>query len=366
MATANRRNGASLESTFRKHPYRFNFFQAIRLMERIALEKRDLDPSEPADAVGYDHSPAQEIVRFRAYPARSFPPCDIVSVEAVEHEDGRDSHLEMVVSFMGLYGPAGVLPPHYTQSVIRENRQKQFALRDFLDLFNHRAISLFYRAWEKYRLPIAFERSRAMGEKNDVVTQRLKGLLGFGGAQMQDRFEVDDETFICYGGHFAHYPRNAVALQSMLADYLGTDLDVLQFQGCWLKLEDDDVTAMPSMAKPMGSNCQLGLNAIIGDRVWSVQSKIRIRIGPVDYKQFCRLMPGSRKLKELGQLVRTYVGQAVDFDFQVLLDAESIPKLKLGGGGSPPLLGFNTWLIGDSASEDSEDAVFVSDGQPTR
>src|SRR5262249_36267283 len=128
--------------------------------------------------------------------------------------------LEMLVAFLGLTGPQGVLPQHYTALLLRRIREKDHALHDFLDLFNHRAVSLFYRAWEKYRLPFAYERSRLDGsEEADACTRSLYCLVGLGTGSQRGRLAIDDEAFLFYSGHFAHHPRSASGLEGLLEDY---------------------------------------------------------------------------------------------------------------------------------------------------
>ena len=86
----------------------------------------------------------------------------------------------MTVAFMGLTGPLGVLPRHYTDLLLERGRRKDWTLRDFLDIFNHRLISLFYRAWEKYRLPIVYEAAAWRHQENDCGSQYLFDLMGLG------------------------------------------------------------------------------------------------------------------------------------------------------------------------------------------
>ena len=105
---------------------------------------------------------------------------------------------------MGLTGPSGVLPEHYTRLLIERLRAKDYTLRDFLDLFNHRVISLFYRAWEKYRFQFVYEQVKlgAVGdETEDFFTKCLYCLVGMGTGGLRGRQKIDDETFLYYGGH---------------------------------------------------------------------------------------------------------------------------------------------------------------------
>src|SRR4029077_2380484 len=117
--------------------------------------------------------------------------------------------------------------PHpYTELVRERIRQKDTALRDFLDLFNHRIISLFYQAWEKYRFAIAYER----GER-DRFSHHLLDLIGLGTPGLQNRQHVPDDSLLYYSGLLAMNTRSAMALQQILADYFEVDVEIEQFVG---------------------------------------------------------------------------------------------------------------------------------------
>jgi len=159
-------------------PYRFNFFQAVRLLEQVP---NGAGPAEsPRKPVGREHAPRDEAVRFRAFPSHTFPPSEIASLDCGHGTEVPD----MVVAFMGMTGPSGVLPHHYTQLVIDRLRFKDHALRDMLDVFNHRATSLFYRAWRKYRFYVEFERE-AKQHREDQFTACLYSLIGYGTAHLR-------------------------------------------------------------------------------------------------------------------------------------------------------------------------------------
>src|SRR5262245_17845006 len=254
------------------------------------------------EPVGHDASPEQEVVRLRSFPSLSYPPGSIAQVRPPRQ--GANLPPEMIVTFLGLYGPSGALPQHYTSLLLRRMRLKDTTLSDFLDLSNHRLLSLFYRAWEKYRLPFAYERARfdAAGRSRDLATEALYCLVGMGTRHLRGCLEIDDEAFLYYGGHFAHMPRSANGLESVLRDYFGIPVEVLQFQGQWLLLEKEDRTRVRPRLQPEGANNRLGFDAVAGRRVWDVQGKFRLRVGPLTYPQFRRLMPNGFGLRPLSQL----------------------------------------------------------------
>ena len=335
-------------------------------MKHIARERSRRDPDCPRAAVGGDASPNREVVRFRALPSHSFPPGPIHAVQPPGGQtagEAADLPAEMVVAFMGLTGPSGVLPQHYTQMVIDRTRRKDYALRDFLDLFNHRIIAHFYRAWEKYRFAITFEDAALdRPESEDLFTRCLYCLVGLGTGGLRHRQAVRDDTFLYFGGFFAHFPRSAVSLECMVQDYLQLPVAVRQFQGQWLHLTENDQTQLPSSASPEGRNNRLGVDALVGQRVWGVENKFRLRIGPLTYHHFRRFTPGGDWLERLCQLVRSYVGPEFDFDVQPVLKAAEVPWCQLGGDGAE--LGWNTWIRSRPLPADADDAVFFSEGMP--
>jgi len=234
MAPANgRASSAVIERLFRE-PFRFDFFQAVRLLDSRARRQDETRRQWP---VGHDSSPVQEIVRFRAPPSLSFPAASVVNLVSSDGEGAQPAPPEMTVPFLGLTGPSGVLPQHYTSLLIERChvKHKDYALKEYFDLFHHRLVSLFYRAWEKYHFQFAFERVQLEkpGEDDDF-TFALYSLVGLSTDGLRRRMAFDDEAVIFYGGYFAHFPRNAISLKCMLGDYWEVPVAVQQFRGQWL------------------------------------------------------------------------------------------------------------------------------------
>ncbi len=348
----------------------FDFFQAVRLIQRLAPD---------AKPVGLSHRPDEEAIRFRSLVSLSFPPSSI-------HEIGREADLpmpSMTVAFLGMAGVNGPLPLHYTEQMLRLRRDtkgpERYALRDWLDLFNHRLISLFFRAWEKYRFPIPFERGEYGWRDPDAFTRCVYSLIGVGLKPLQERLrvpdparpdkplgQIDDLALMRYAGFFAHRPRNAVSLERMLGDFLKLAVKVVQFQGHWLRLDPSNQSAI---APGLGNNA-LGQSVLVGDRLWDIQSRIRIRIGPLDYETFQEFLPDPRPIPErkkiflLGQLIRLYAGPELDIEIQLILKKDDVPGCEVGKRvGMGTRLGWNTWSKRKPLPKDSEDAVFLVRGE---
>lgn len=333
-----------LEHVLFEEGYRFDFFQAVRVLDRLYPDRQP---------VGRDATPSREVVRFRSHPSLSFPPSAIHEIE--RREDG-SGPARMTVAFMGLTGLLGVLPRHYTELLLERVRHKDQTLRDFLDLFNHRLISLFYRAWEKYRFPIAYERAVSQPGGYDRFSLHLFDLIGLGTRGLRGRLEVEDKALLFYAGLLAQHPHSASVLTGLLQDYFGIPAAVTQFVGQWLPLSEANRSRLGVRE---GSNV-LGVNAVAGSRVWDQQAKFRLRLGPLTYGEFCQFLPSGEAFARLVGLTRFYAGQEWDFDVQLILQAAEVPACRLGETGKQaPRLGWSTWLKPQECYRDAEEAVLA-------
>lgn len=324
-----------LAETLLDEPYRFEFFQAVRLLERMFPERAPVGLSGGV--------PAGEVVRFRTRASLEFPASQIHAIEreatADQDEADHSSTLsepppEMFVNFMGLTGPLGTLPSHYTELLVERARYKDTAYWEFLDIFNHRLISLFYRAWEKYRFHVAYERG---GQDN--FTEHLLDVIGLGTRGLQGRLGQPDEALLFYGGLIAQRPRSASAIAAILGDYFSVPVEVEQFTLQWLTLEEGSLTRLGS------ANSDLGVDTIVGTRVEDRQAKFRLMIGPLKLSEFVRFLPVKPTLGFVNKLTRLLVGLEFDFDVQLQLRPEEVPDCRLDSSGETgSRLGWTSWL----------------------
>lgn len=317
-------------------PYRFDFFQAVRLLERIFPKKK---------AVGQEALPHEEPVRFRSRIALDFPPSDIH--EMIESGDEEKSP-EMLVNFMGMVGVNGVLPTHYTELVLGRIRYQDTAMWSFLDIFTHRAVSMFFRAWAKYRFPLAYERG------NDDFTAYLFDITGLGTKGLRGRMNLQDESLLPYAGLISQKPHSANALENVLCDYFGTTAKALQFFGQWIALNKADLTKLGA------DNSNLGMSAIIGTKIWDQQSKFRIRMGPLMFKQFQAFLPNGSAYKQLRSIVKFIVGLEFDYDVQLTLKATQVPSAILTTKAvRRPMLGWTSFLKTKPFKRDDDQVVLA-------
>ena len=323
MAAARGRAADALAAILFEEPYRFEFFQAVRLLERL-LPRR-------APVGRHDSAPGAEAVRFRTRPTLQFPPSEVYEVTRAA---GDEAPAEMSVAFMGLTGPSGVLPSHTTELVAERARAKDHALWEFLDLFSHRMVSLFYRAWERYRFTVAFERG-----KHDELTDDLFALVGMGTRGLRGRLGLPDEALIFYGGLVAQRPHSGGAVEAVLGDYFGVPARLEPFTGQWLELDEESRTRLGT------ANSRLGERTVAGARVWDAQSKFRVRFGPLGLAEFERLLPAGPDYTAAVRLGRLMGGAELDFDVRLVIKAAEVPDCVLGEGRQTrPRLGWTTWL----------------------
>lgn len=367
MAQTDRRANPAVSERLLARACEFDFFQAVRLLEWMAWEAES-QGQPPRAPVGEDGRPDRELVRFRVPPTTGFAAAAVGTLtDPSQSASGTPGQpLELSVSFLGLIGASGVLPLHYSAETISRSQNQDRALQEFFDIFQHRSTSLFYRAWRKYRLPFELERTlreqlrspRESAASDDPFSFALRCLIGLGTAGLADRLEIDDETALYYAGHFTHAPRSALALERMLADYFDLPAEVQQFSGRWLLLPSDQRTAMPSGGR-QGTYCALGRTAVVGARVWDVQTRFRIRLGPLGYQEFLKFLPGGEALARLADLVRLYSGPALEFEVQPVLRREEVPTARLGASsGGKSMLTRNSWLASRPRAQDAEEAVF--------
>ncbi len=321
MATSGWGTDRPVDETLFSDGHRFDFYQAVRLLE-ILRPKRT--------PVGEGPDPSLEAVRFKSKVSLDFPPGEVDEVRAVRQSD----QPEMVVNFMGLAGALGPLPNAFTELIVDRVHRKDTAMRDFLDIFNHRLVSLMYRVRKVHRLSIDVRRP-----EDRPFAQYLYSLIGLGTKGLRDRMNISDRALLFYSGILSMKPRSAVGLELMLSDYFRERIKVNALTGHWHRLEHDQITVLGAL----GQNRRLGQNTVIGSRVWDQQGRFILIIGPLKIQQFRDFLPTGDRFRPLSELTRFYVGRELDFAFRLKLRPQDVPESRLGGKDGPRL-GWTSWL----------------------
>lgn len=327
---------ADVAARLRAEPFCFEFFQAVRLLERLSPDRA---------AVGEFARPGEEVVQFRAFPSMSFPASEIQSL--AESKSGPPA---MTVNFMGLIGPSGALPLHYTELILGRLQARDHTLKDFFDVFHHRIISLFYQAWLKYRFQFRLERGEF-----DPFSHYLLDLIGLGTRGLQNRQDLDDESLLYYAGLLSQQPRSATALRLLLSDYFQAPVEIEQFVGAWYHLDED---AQCCFEQGSAETRQLGVGAVVGDEIWEPQARVRIVLGPLPLSRYLDFLPTGTAYAPLRAITRLFSGNEIDFELQLILDRREAPHCELGAEGeTAPLLGFLSWAKSKPIDRDPAETI---------
>ena len=301
--------------------YFYDFFQVVRL-----LEQRFVGAPAPGTSSEFDAEP----IRFRPHAGLVFPATDVRNIERLPGERER---VRLTLTFHGLYGVDSPLPVYFYDALAREPGRTK-AMRDFLDMFNHRLYALFYRGWKRHRAYTFFR-----SDGSDGYSIRHRCLAGLGTPGLAQAGPVRSLRMSAFAGVLGSRIRSAAGLRSILRGLLpGTPVEIIQNIPRWVPIRE-----RPRMGRGKGSKpLRLGQSGNIGATVCDLSGKMRIVIGPMDLDLYQNLLPGGPSARVVQQLAESATTDIVEFDLQLRLETEKIPKLRLGS--SSPRLGLTTWV----------------------
>lgn len=334
MDAKKRQSGTPLKDRLFEEHYNFSFFKAVSLLESLFPVKRPL---------GQTLEPDKEAVRFSVKPSLAFPGSDISKLE--EGQD--DGPVNMEVTFMGLIGPAGVMPHWYTELVVERTWQKDHSLAGFLNIFHHRLISLFYLAWKKYRFEASY-----LPDARDRLSHCLLSLAGLGTAGVIERIGLPAESLAFYSGLLSRSIPSALAIESAVEYFAGTDVNIEQFIERMLPISPEDQTRLGA------ANIHLGVDTVCGAFIRECATKFRVNLGPVGYEEFLRFLPTGDLLNPVFSLVRCMVGIEYEFEITVILNREEVPPCFLGAETpTAPRLGWSTWVKSPATTHEEDPSI---------
>lgn len=327
MAAANRSTTGNLNEALLgdllAHGRQFDFYQAVRVL--LALHPEAATPGRHGQL-------SKEAIRFCANPSLGFPASD---VERVTRETASGADLPpyaMTVNFLGLIGPASPLPAYYTEEAIRADADTAMG-RHFLDMFHHRLTSFVYRSWEKYRYILQYRPGAG-----DPFSNRMFALIGLGHAQLRKHGHIEWARLLPYLGMIGMKVRSASLLSGVVSHYFGNvPAQVLEYVR-------HKTTIDPMQRNQLGVvNCSLGVSSMLGEKVYDLNTKFRLRIGALDFAAYREFLPGGRDHATLRELVAFTLVDQFEYDVELLLRADDVPRTTLAGDNQTRL-GYSTWL----------------------
>ena len=329
MGSKGWRSHHSLIRLLEIEPSRFDFYQAVRILERTQRHRA------PVATVS---NPALEAVRFRASLSSAFPSSDL-DAYAPPGEAGQPPVL--TVNFMGLAGGFGPLPPPITQVLQARKRHGDLAAIDFLGMFQHRLIGLMMRSRRAHRPAL-----QPGAPHQTAFAQYLLALLGLStdglatslGRRPKPRLDGLERSLLHLTGLLNQRPVSLHAMENLVGQHFGVAVRGIPLQGRWYALEAGDVSVIGSS----GRNNRLG-QAVLGKRIWEPAGGITLEVGPVGLAQFRSFLPGGHAHQPMRRLLGYGLGGTIAVDIKLLLKAPEVPAARLGGQAGSAL-GWTSWL----------------------
>ena len=314
-----------------ERPYDYGFFPAARQLECLFRERPRL---------GESLHPRDDPVRLGQDPHMGFAPSTLSSCQL-----GSNAGAPRVAGyFLGVFGPNGPLPLHLTEYAYqRAHNESDPTFARFADIFHHRMLSLFYRAWAKSQPTVNFDRP-----ESDRFALYLGSLFGLGMESARDRDLMPDRAKMHFAGFLSCQTRHPDGLKAIIEAFFAMPVQIVEFVGDWMVLPADSRWRLGASRE----SGVLGVSATVGARVWGYHQKFRIVLGPMGYRDYSRLLPGSDSLARLAAVVRNYIGDELDWDVNLVLKGEEVPELQLGRAGR---LGWTTWLNPRRSDADADD-----------
>lgn len=335
---------ASVEEWLLAEPWKFEYFQAVKLLELLNPDRHA--PGESSD-------PDSEVVHLSSRVTLEYPASE---VQKITPPASKSLPYLMSVNLMGAAGQYGPLPMPDTERILERISRRDNAMRDFLDIFNHRLLSLLVKI-RKVHQP-----SMTAGKPHqDRTAFYLYSFFGLGNPALRDNdtHTFKERSLLYYCGILAQHPRSASGLERFFSDYFGVKFVVKQFAGGWRYLEEDQWTRVGSS----GRNQVLGVSALVGKRYWDQSGKFEVALGPLDFDTFLDFLPppiGSAFLP-LNELTRFYAGVDAEFRFRLTLQHRQVPVSRLR---RKTYLGWTSWLRTKPFTAD--DSQVVLQGRPVK
>ena len=345
MLTTKRRFEPGVIERLFAEPQRFEYFQAVRMLE-LWLKRH-----------GVSHEGAvANFLRFQNSVSLNFPPSQIEAIQPEPRDLARDAqslgaalqraelkYVRVTPAFMGMLGTSGSLPAHYTERIAAHQLfDKDEGPRAFLDTFSNRALALFYEAWKKYRLELKYQL-----DGKDQFLPLLLALAGVGHTSLQRRMDdgdgegLRDESLGYFCGALLHRPTSAGSIARVMAEYFGVPVVMEQFVGNWYALP------LSQQSTPGGANAVLGASAVVGARAWQRHLRLRLTVGPLARSSFVAFLPGGKAARVLAKMLTMFTGVTLEYEVELVLRAADVHGVELHSAREGGLLGWDTFL-GDS------------------
>ena len=335
MASRKRNPSPSVIDTLSEKPYEFESYQALRILERLDPEKVPL---------GEGFTPSNENIDLKSRVFLDWPPSDLYKLEPHVQEHQR---YKLLVNFFGVAGVQGPLPLPYTEKVLDQLKNKDDTFAEFLNIFNHRLLSISYRIRKKYWVGLDYKQPH-----KTKLSNALFSLIGLQTGELKKRLNIPDRALLYYAGLLWQRPRSIKGCEAILKHYFGVNVEISPFQGKWRPMEKSQYTHIGFS----GKHQVLGESAALGTKAWDPQGYLEIKMGPLKFDQFQGFLKKGEPYKILCELLRFYLGTTREFRVNLSLEGQEVSKTALGKGSN---LGWTTWIFNNQPqSSDSQVTLY--------
>ncbi|WP_434052113.1 MAG: type VI secretion system baseplate subunit TssG [Roseibium sp.] len=347
---------AALSDRVQKHPGGHDLLAVLRMLEgqtgpdgaQSGMGPKKLDEPAPP-RIGKSRRTMEDIVRFGQDPTGEFATSTIERATR-DADDG----LVLLERFLGLLGPHGALPSAYTDEAIVRGLRGDDSFPRFLDVFNNRFVQLFFRAWADARPIVQHDRP-----DDDRFLSYLGSSIGIGSPVYQELDRIDDRLKLLFAGLTSSKVKSAARLKALITGGFGVEVEIDQCVGTWLHLDPDDQLSIGGFG-PGGAG-QLGMDTIVGSKVYSVSDKIRIRIFTNSLEEYRKFLPPTRTrpnpwTEQLFDLIDFYLGLEIEYEIELALPKRCASSVRMDSSSSATL-GHIGWLKPVEAAPEDEDTL---------
>ncbi len=306
-----------------EEPWRFNLFWVMNREEAVNEDKPRL---------GDTATRREEFLDLGQVPFLDFPASNVASYEAKTNRN----KARMRAKFLGLLGPMGPLPSNLTEEALAWFSKRDDAFVRFLDIFNNRFLQLFYRAHSDCR-----PASQALRPDQDRFRDYVGSALGIGGETWRNLDSMPDGQKFSYAGILGSRTVSASRIENVLTGIFGIECEVDQFIGTFLPVDASEQTRLGM------NHARLGTEAIVGERVLTVDNKIRIRLFPETLENYERFLPNGAANQRLVDALSNVIGFEYEWDVELVLPHHEPRPTEIGSYGQ---LGWTSWMRKPGAS----------------
>lgn len=241
--------------------------------------------------------------------------------------------VEIVVNFLPIVGPMGIMPLHYTEYMILRSREKNYDLLDFITILYDKIIK-FFAIIVNSDIHLDYENYlHSSTQSPPKLWDIIANLMGLNINILAEGYA--NSLFFKFSSSLITRSRSAKTLQFILGQYLKFPVEIKQFVPEIEKLPE------PELSKLGQANNQLSTSLYLGDNAYFCQNKVQIIISEMDFASYQRILEDNYILPAIKQFIDFFLGHEIRYDlFFLVTESEKATILSYT---KPRKLGVSLW-----------------------